>query len=97
MANWKYSINIKHAWKQYDDGEITIPNLSKYISFKLKELPYVKNGNLIFLDIVESFDEIALLNENDEETEELEDSFNNAMKRLYNFGDEDHRLWIGTV
>jgi hypothetical protein len=90
MANWTHTLPIKHLITE-DDSPENVKFVSKELhrlleEFRLKEYP------------------------DDEELEQISDEFhtlgyveeqptgrwfNNVLGELYDWGDDDHRLWLG--
>jgi hypothetical protein len=79
MSNREYTLDIKEAWQQAKDDNISTQALGKIIGGKLKEL--AKN---LPQDYKDEAEEIA---ENFEAVDEDVEEFDAIMKRLYDLAD----------
>ena len=82
MTKWKYAIDIHKEFGQAKGGDISPADFGKAVARKLKVLPEEAKD--------ETLEDIILSLETAEDKEEL-DSHMNA---LWDWADEDHRLWI---
>ena len=96
MANWKYSINIRDAWRKAQDDEITNKELADEI---VKALLKLHCHDEELLGIIDEFNDL------DEESDN--DDFNPIMEALYDWGDTEippysqwlpnKMCWIGVI
>ena len=92
MANWKYKVQLGDLMGKYEDGELTADQVGKQFAKRLEELPFAKTecvdgwdcAHCVFNNIVDAFKHEI----NDE------DDFDAVLGSLYDFGDQDHRLWV---
>jgi uncharacterized protein YpuA (DUF1002 family) len=90
MADWKTKLDIKEEWEQREKDEITNQQLCKAIAAKLKMNRFFKKDE----DLQEIAEDFENFEDNDDgDSDEL---FNDLMSQLYDYGDEDHRIWVGT-
>lgn len=87
MANWQYRLDVREEWKQANRGELTAMQMGQTVARKLRELYMFPDGDL--LDLIDQFDAL-------DEQDEFDD-FDVIWEELYDWADEDHRLWIATV
>lgn len=86
MAEWKEEINLSHLFRLYEVGKIGVAQLSKATCERLKTIKYYSDEYPEFLDITIEFEDI-------DDIGELDD-YNHALDMLYDFGDQQNRLWI---
>ena len=88
MANWKHVINLLPEWDGAKAGKVSVPVMAQTVLDRLNTLPKtIIDDELEY--IMGLFQELA--------KEDPEDSdFDEAMEQLYDWGDEDHRLFIQT-
>jgi len=80
MANWKYNLKLKDLRDKCDAGEITVTELGKQVAKRIKNHNMYKNAN------EEDREELDAIIDNFECTEDNE-SFNDSLRELYDFGD----------
>lgn len=88
MAQWKERINISKLHRLYENGVIGLNKLSKGIATKLRKTSYHIAGNVEMITIIEELMELT-------DTNTIDD-YDVALDMLYDFGDEDRKLWIET-
>src|SRR3990172_170276 len=82
MADWKYKIDLKEIWKEYDEEKIDVVTAGKKVTKILRQSqPYLEDLD----NCKDELDDIIYLFEHESETEE---EFNVAMIELYNWGDQ---------
>jgi putative heme iron utilization protein len=100
MAKWKYRIDVKDAWKQAKNGEITIQELAAIVVGQLKALePYNRQSDPDLIDVVNEFESLA------EDKNAGRDDFDVVWEQLYDWGDitldqrwpREKMCWIATV
>ena len=91
MVQWKNRLNLKTEWQLRDDEKITIQQLANAVAMKLKRIDF-HNEDINFArdDIVDEFEGLS------EDTTATVADFDDVLARLYDFADEDHRLWVAT-
>lgn len=89
MANWKHTLNLKVEWEQADEDKITVQQLASIVAAKLSKIDFkdedVNYDRDEFVDELEGFSEDLTATKND---------FDNVWERLYDWADDEHRLWI---
>jgi len=83
MAKWKKTLDISDLHQAYGDGSITIIQVAKEVHSRCLKL---KINDIQFMNITSNF----LL------IEDIDD-YDSVLSDLYDFGDEDHKLWINTM
>lgn len=104
MANWKRNLEIAAEWKQAKNGEISIAKLADIIVQKLKTITKFVDQDIEQEkeEIIEDFTDIANPESDVYNNTEV---FDNAMERLYNWGDipldaewnGEKVCWIGVL
>lgn len=77
MANWKYTLDFRDFWNDYDNGKKTISEMGILVAKRIKKR---------FFPLFEN--ELEILVDNFENIEEVED-FNYCMGELYDWADEE--------
>ena len=85
MVYWKNKITIKDSWEQAKRGDISMVEARDDLVQKLKALPCFKT-NAELQEIINSFEGLT--------KEETFDDFDEILNDLYDWADEDNRLWI---
>jgi len=89
MAQWKSKLSLGDEFTQYNEDKITITELGKVVADKIekfrKRKPWLYHDPEL-RDIIFSFQHEC----------ESEDSFDDVMESLYDWGDDDHTCWIDT-
>lgn len=86
MIKWDETINIATSQGLYSGGHISLCDLSRAITQKIRQTIAYAASDSDLLDIVcafEAIDELATLQD-----------YNTALEMLYDYGDEDNRIWI---
>ncbi len=83
MPHWKYELKLDDLYKKFNDDEIDIQGLAKQTMGRLALLPFRED---------DTFDMVLQLFKGVETV----DMFDEALSLLYDFGDQDQRLWIKT-
>jgi len=86
MANWKSTINLSNANKDYANKNISIKDFGKIVSKLIRLNYYSKQNNedaFELLDIASRFEDVDDV-----------DDFDNCLNDLYDFADHLHRIWI---
>lgn len=83
--SWKHTIDIKAAWQQAENAEISANELAKVLSERLRECPVEEAA--AHADLFES------LAQREDLTDEL---FDAAFSDMYDWAD-DNRVWIATT
>lgn len=83
--SWKHTVDIKQAWEQAENGEITTAQLAGVLAEQLHACPIV--------DAVIHAAEFETLAK---EPELSDDKFDAAFSNLYDWAD-DNRVWIATT
>ena len=85
MANWKHKIQIWDLYDRYDRNEIDVPTLGKLLAERLEkvaeEMPSSWQKELG--SIATSLEEVNSV-----------DEYDSCLEALYDWGDQDHRLWV---
>lgn len=91
MANWTHRLNLKVEWELRDQGELTVQQLAARVAAKLKKVDFNDDDvNFDRDDIVDEFEGLS-----EDPSASVED-FDDVLARLYDFADEDKRLWVAT-
>ena len=88
MKPWEYTLDIKDAWKQCKQDEITVQQLSAHIAGKLKLLS-IKNNDDDYdkLNFIDDFEEYS------KDPDMTKDDFDCLWEALYNWADSA-RVWL---
>jgi len=84
MKKWKYRLELKDLWDKRNGGEITIQQMGKEISKRIKNLPCYKQE-----------EDLEIISDDFEFIEDI-DNFDNVLEQLYNWADYDKKCWIKT-
>jgi len=91
MVNWKHRLDVKCPWEQASNDEITIQQLAEIVAKKLLAIDFKdEDVNYDRDDIADEFQGLS------EDESAGRDDFDCVLARLYDFADEDHRLWVKT-
>lgn len=86
MPNWRFKIDISDFHTGLREGDISTRELAKGVAERVRssQAYVIYFGDLE--DIAAEFDEAETLDEYDE-----------ALRRLYDFADVEHRIWVNTL
>jgi len=88
MANWKYKIDISKEHHAFEDAECDIYVVVDKLVAELKMSPYAE-----YMDFtIERLESLRGIPE-DEAVEEYDE----LLQEVYDFGNENHRLWVNTI
>jgi hypothetical protein len=90
MANWKAKIDVKDLHDAFNENGLSMAVVAGEVAKRLRKTPYAED--LWMLDIIEQLESIAA----DGDQASVED-YDAVLAELYNFGDDDHQLWINTL
>ena len=81
MANWKETVVIGDLHVGYQCGKYTVEEVGNQLADRLEQTRYKEDwelGDIIF--------DLRCVGD--------EDEYDQVLQRLYDFGDEDHRIWL---
>jgi len=81
MANWLTTIKVGDLHEQVEDESLTLQEAAGILADRLEQSPYREEDEI--LDAVM-----------DLRTVEDEYDYDDILERLYDFGDEGHRIWF---
>ena len=87
MVRWKNKINMKDSWERAKKDSISMIEVRDDLVQKLKALPCFKTDAEL-QKIVDNFKGLT--------EEEPFDHFDEVLEDLYDWADQDNRLWIAT-
>lgn len=90
MVRWKATVDIKDLHDAYGEGKVAIAFVAGEVAKRLCQTPY--GEDCAMLDIIEQFESLADEGEKAEVAE-----YDRILADLYDFADEDHRLWVNTT
>ncbi len=76
MANWKYRLELKDLWDNFESGELTIENLGKEVARRLRELHLPPKFSYLSEVLVNRFECVKDV-----------DEFDGILEGLYDLGD----------
>ena len=88
MTKWNYEINITELHNAFRNGAIKAEEVGKAISKLLKSSPYYSEAFTEFVLIVTDFEDMDRL--------DTADDYHIILQQLYDFADENSRIWIET-
>jgi len=103
MNNWKNKLNLSDIWQNGDVLESEVHLVGKEIANRLRKLypDYTNYDKYTFYleEVIDSFDNLLSLEEYNSDDSWKDaytpyDDFNARMSDLYDWADEDKRLWI---
>ena len=83
MANWKYRLNVKDAWKRLKDNEISIQEFAGIAREKLKIIAISSPSDAILIGLIAALDQMA--QNEDADT----DDFDALWDDVYNWADQE--------
>lgn len=99
MNNWKNKLNLSDIWQNGDVPESEVHLVGKEIAKRLKRIYPDYVANEVLEEIIYSFDNLLSLDEYNSDSSWQDaytpyDDFNARMSDLYDWADQDKRLWI---
>lgn len=88
MANWKTTVNIKNLHAAFRAGTITVQKMAVGVAARLKKNRFAEEWAM--LDIIDCFEALA------EEPKATVEDYDSILAELYDFADDDHRIWVKT-
>jgi hypothetical protein len=93
MTNWKSTIRIGDLHAAFQNNEITIQELGRRVAERCKLNKFIDRELEDDLGSWHICDAIDALGAGVEDVHEYDD----CLKALYDFGDDDHMIWIDTI
>jgi hypothetical protein len=86
MPNWRFTIDIADLHTSSREGDISPRELARGVAARVRNSAayVIYFGDLE--DIAAELDYVETLNE-----------YNESLRRLYDFADIDHRIWVNTL
>jgi hypothetical protein len=81
MTNWKTKVVLTDLHEAFEGGDITVSEVAEALADRLEKNPYHKDLE----DLIEELRSGDLT--------EVDD-YDDVLMELYDFGDEDHRIWF---
>ena len=79
MARWKTLVKLGDLHAKHEAGELTLTETAKDLAKRLRATPYAAELESLLLEL-ENVDTV--------------DEYDEALSALYDFGDEDKRIWF---
>ena len=89
MPNWKSKVALSDLHQQYEAGELAVQEVAAKLVERLKLNKYASEIE----DLIEELERVATTTEEDFEGE-LQGDYDCILEELYDFGDNDHRIWF---
>lgn len=83
MSKWKYKLEVKDLWEEIKDNKITIQELSKQMSKRIKLSRFYKKHEDDLEPIVNAFEDLS------EDKNASVDEFDDILSELYDWGDQE--------
>jgi hypothetical protein len=87
MPHWKARVDLKQEWSKARNGELSPCELGRIVAIKVGET-LVRGGAVGLKSILGGLFSLP--------ADASFDDFDDALEPLYDWADQDHRLWIGT-
>lgn len=85
MANWKTILDLSDIRAEYEDEKITLQVLAYKTAARLRLNPFAQDDQLQY--IIQEFQELSQDNI-------VDDDYDDILNDLYEFADQEHRIWI---
>lgn len=84
MANWKTNIPIGDLHEEFENGLKTVQEVGKELAARLRKSPHAQDDRIIDLvDQLEALDDV--------------EDYDYLLQELYDFGDQDHRIFFDPI
>lgn len=86
MINWKTTLKVRDLHKGLREGTLTAQEVAGKVAKLLTRNPYAADPELAVL--IDEFECLA------EKKDATADEYDEVLDALYNYGDDDHRIWV---
>lgn len=94
MPRWKHKLNLKDLWEAKNEGTITLQQLSKSVSERIRKAPFYEKYTDDLEPIADEFEGLS------EESDPSVEWFDDILCTLYDWGDQGDfkkkMCWIST-